>query len=317
MRFSSAGYEVNNVFNESSYIQINSDTTRREETTDIKLEMRANNEKIDRHSLMSKVGIHDSKTLDAYKSVARTFFHYCRENNLGRNHYCYTAEDVKDFLRDRFEDGKSYETLIKDCSALNKLDDILNASQIERFGEYKFEKQDFSKAIAEFKKEIKAEFKDNIHINRAYNNPQKVIDNIESKEGRMCATLQYNYGLRVMNASRVILNDNGTLFVVSKAGYTVKEFKISAEHFNELKALSNGRSAFTLISYDKYRAELKEACAKSGEQYNGTHGFRYNYCQNRYETLRNEGKSHDEARAICAKELFHGRLDIVDRYLGR
>ena len=317
MKFGSVKYEVNDVFKESEYIKIQDNQSKREEVAEVKAELRAEGLKCDRNNLMSRVGIHQDKTLDAYKSVARNFFSYCREHGLGRNEYKYTAEDVKDYLNDRFESGKSYETLMKDCTALNKLDDILNAAQINKFDEYKFEKQDFSKVIEDFRKEIKEEFKNNVHENRALKNPQNVINNIESKEGRMCATLQYSYGLRVMNASRVRLNDNGTLYIVSKAGYTVKEFKISAEHFNELRNLSGGRSEFTLIKYDKYRSELKEACEKCNEHYSGTHVFRYNYCQERYDTLRSEGKSHDQARAICARELFHGRLDIVDRYLGR
>lgn len=316
-KFGSIFREVNEAFRESGYIEIQSDKSKREETAEAKATLRAEGQKCDRHSIMSKVGIHQDKTLDAYKSVARSFFDYCRSHDLGRNHYQYTAEDVRDFLNDRFESGKAYDTLMKDCSALNKLDDILNDAQIAKYGDYKYGKQDFSQVIAEFRKEIKAEFEDNIHINRAYHDPQKVIDNIESKEGRICATLQLNYGLRVMNASKVCLNANGTLFIVSKAGYTVREFKISAKDFAELKALSCGRNKFTVISYDKYRAELKAACAKAGEEYHGTHAFRYNYCQDRYATLRAEGKSHDEARAVCAKELFHGRLDIVDRYLGK
>lgn len=314
-KFMSVKSEVDNIFHESDYIKINDSQSRREETAEAKQELREEGQKCDRNNLMGKVGIHNDKTLANYKSSCRQFFKFCRAEGLGRNHYTYKPEQIRDFVAYRIEQNCSYETIMSDLTAFNKLDDMLNASQIERFGEMRYEKQDFSKVIAEIRADLKIEINET-HENRAFKNPEAVIANLKTDEAKMCATLQLNYGLRVMNTSNIKLNSNNTLFVVSKAGYTVKEFKISKEIYDKLKEFSDGKTSFQLIDYKKYLAEIKEACDKCGEIYSGSHAFRYNFCQNLYSVCRAEGKTHDEARAICANALFHGRLDIVDRYLG-
>lgn len=314
-RFRSVKDEVNNVFSESNYIKIDDSQSRREETAEAKAELRAENMKCDRNNLMGKVGIHNTKTLDNYRSSCRQFFKFCRAEGHSKNHYTYKPEYVRDFVAYRLEAGCSYETIMSDLTAFNKLDDMLKASQLDRYGEIKYEPQNFSKVIAEIRSELKVEINTE-HVNRAFKNPLNVIANLKSDEAKMCATLQLNYGLRVMNTSNIKLNSNNTLFVVSKAGYTVKEFKVSKEIYDKLKEFSGGKSTFQLIDYKKYLAEIKEACEKTGENYSGSHAFRYNFCQNLYNVCRAEGKTHDEARAICANALFHGRLDIVDRYLG-
>ena len=68
------------------------------------------------------VGIHSYKTYEAYQSTCKQFTMWAKETNQGlRNIEDVKEQHIKDFVRDRYEEGYSAHTYSKDLAALNKI----------------------------------------------------------------------------------------------------------------------------------------------------------------------------------------------------
>ena len=132
---------------------------------------------------------------------------------------------------------------------------------------------------------------------------------------QLAATIQLETGLRSMNVCKLQLNSDGSLFVRSKAGFTAPHFMIPAKIADVLREMADSSGRVNLIQYKPYIAQIQAACAAVGEHYTGSHAFRHNYAQARYNELRGQGLSEDRAKMQVSEELFHHRLDVVDKYL--
>ena len=150
---------------------------------------------------------------------------------------------------------------------------------------------------------------------RAFRDPWRVIAAMPDPRAQLAAAIQLETGLRAMNVTRLQLNQDGSLFVRSKAGYTCPHFAIPTNISHELRALADSQGRVNLIGYKPYIAAIQAACKVAGEHYTGSHAFRHCYAQARYAELRQGGMSEDRAKLQVSEELFHHRLDIVDKYL--
>jgi len=63
--------------------------------------------------------------------------------------------------------------------------------------------------------------------------------------------------------------------------------------------------------------DLKEASLLSGQVYQGSHGFRYNFAQEKYEQLLSDGFGHWEALKEVSELMGHHRPEITMHYLGK
>lgn len=157
--------------------------------------------------------------------------------------------------------------------------------------------------------------------NRAYKNPKQIIS-LLPKKYLLIARLQFEYGLRVVEASKIKLSqlneqENSFTFV-GKGGYTLTKF-LKNNLFLELKNLiidyiKNDKIGL-LISYSNYANQLKIAVDTCGEKWNSTHGLRYNYAQNRYQFYIDSGKTEEEALISTSEDMGHHRGEITGRYL--
>jgi hypothetical protein len=71
------------------------------------------------------------------------------------------------------------------------------------------------------------------------------------------------------------------------------------------------------IDKDAYRDSLKAAAKATGQQYDirSSHGLRWNFAQERFNTLQEFGKTYDQALAQGSQELGHERAEITLHYL--
>ena len=68
------------------------------------------------------VGIHSYKTYEAYQSTSKQFTLWAKETGQGlRNIEDVKEQHIKDFIKDRYEEGYSAHTYSKDLAALNKI----------------------------------------------------------------------------------------------------------------------------------------------------------------------------------------------------
>ena len=68
------------------------------------------------------------------------------------------------------------------------------------------------------------------------------------------------------------------------------------------------------IPYSTYRKYLKDAASTSNQDFNGTHGLRFNYVQKEYHERINEFKNHNEALKEISYNIGHHREEITEHY---
>ena len=301
----SPGGWISDIMRRSGVNEIGSDVTRGAETR-AAIEHGA----VGRHEIAAATGIHSSLTLSRYKSTWRDYLSFCRgEGGYGRDPRIYGPETVSDYMQHRIDGGCSENTLQSIGSALSKW-----AAMADRaYGGDRF--STWARPISAARALGRQICPRLDQETRAFTNPWKVIGAITDPRARLAATIQLTTGLRSMNVTRLQLNADGSLFIRSKAGYTVPHFSISPSISRELRALADPSGKVNLIAYKPYIAAIRAACAITGEKYTGSHSFRHNYAQRRYSELRAQGLSEDRAKMQVSEELFHHRLDVIDKYL--
>ena len=305
MSIKSPGAWIRDCLYKSGMDEIGSDVTRGEETR-AAIERGATG----RHQIAGETGIHSSLTLDRYKSTWRDYLSYCRnEGGFGKDVRTYPPESVSDYMAHRIEGGCSSNTLQSIGSALSKWATMCDKA----YGGDRF--IIWAKPIAEARALGRQVCPRLDQETRAFHDPWRVIATMTDPRAQLAATIQLTTGLRSMNVTRLQLNNDGSLYVRSKAGFTVPNFKIPAKISAELRELADSSGRVNLISYKPYIAAIQAACAAVGERYSGSHSFRHNYAQSRYAELRGQGMSVDRAKLVVSEELFHHRLDIIDKYL--
>lgn len=261
------------------------------------------------HEIAGSVKITQSATYEKYKLVYMELGHFARAEGLGNDLMrAINPDSVQAYLDQKLSEGLTNNTLQGICSAINKLDDIMNNVDGGR--------RDWSGIVQECRDYARSNAPDTATEVRRYENPTAVIDAIGDEKCKLAAEIQYATGLRVSDVHFFRINPDDTLSIVSKAGYRDPHYKIPDNLMERLKEFAAGKDRYTLINYNHYAYELKKACAAVGENYTGTHAWRHTYAYESYHRHRAEGMSHDEARAAVSKELFHERLDVVDRYIG-
>ena len=304
MSIKSPGAWVRDVLYKSGMNEIGSETTRGAETR-AAIEHGA----VGRHEIAAETGIHSSLTLNRYKSIWRDYLSYCRDAGYGKDPRQYRAETVTDYMSHRIEAGCSENSIQSIGSALSKW-----AAMADRaYGGNRF--QEWAKPIASARALGRTVCPRLDTETRAFRDPWRVIAAMDDPRARLAATIQLTTGLRSMNVTRLQLNADGSLFVRSKAGYTCPHFAIPTNISHELRALADSQGRVNLIGYKPYIAAIQAACKVAGEHYTGSHAFRHCYAQARYAELRQGGMSEDRAKLQVSEELFHHRLDIVDKYL--
>ena len=304
MSIKSPGAWIRDCLYKSGADEIGSNVTRGEETR-AAIEHGATG----RHAIASQTGIHSSLTLDRYKSTWRAYLSYCRAEGYGKDPRSYGPETVQDYLAHRIEDGCSSNTLQSIGSALSKWATMADKA----YGGDRF--ATWAKPISEARSLGRQVCPRLDQETRAFRDPQAVIAAMPDFRARLAATIQLETGLRSMNVCKLQLNPDGSLFVRSKAGFTCPHFAIPTNISRELRELADSNGKVNLIGYKPYIAQIQAACAATGEKYTGSHAFRHCYAQVRYAELRGQGLSVDRAKLQVSEELFHHRLDVVDKYL--
>lgn len=79
------------------------------------------------------------------------------------------------------------------------------------------------------------------------------------------------------------------------------------------KAISDGRR----FEFDKdaCRVKLKQAAAKTGQEYKGSHGLRWSWAQERHAELQERGMTYEQSLSEVSQEMGHERGDITEHYL--
>ena len=258
------------------------------------------------HKISDKV--HSIKDAQNLRTVTTQYVNFIKENFEGKVNGNINKESLRAFIIQKSETVQG-STLNTYLSSLNKMQINMEKSNIGKLN---------SGDIKDVKKEIKEHISlKTEHTNRAYSNSNEILNNMKNTAFAISAELQVNAGLRLndaINSEKWQINSDNTLKIVgSKGGITYTTAPLS----NELIAkVIEAKEENYKINREEYRIAVKEAIEASGEQFNGSHGLRYAFAQNRVENLEKIGLTKIEAEAKTSLEMGHSRVEITGHYLG-
>jgi len=269
-----------------------------------------------------ELGIYSYNTAETYKDVWHQFGDYAKFEMGLKDIEKTTENHVKAYLESRIAQGIAYSTYQKEAAALGKLENALNmySARFNRGNDY-----NFRPAIRECGTEARNELeKSDPH--RAYRDPEKLIASISNENHKIAASVQYEGGARIHEAS-LIKNEQlggfgpdkitgecvGQIRIEGKGGKE-RTLAVSTETYRNIEKVIERDGEYRIDKND-YRHSLREAAEKVGQEYNGSHGLRWSYAQERMEEAQENGRTYEQALVEVSHEMGHERADITEHYL--
>jgi integrase len=263
------------------------------------------------HNLGKELKIYSYATADQYRSVWKELLNQTKENFNIKDIEKLTSEHIQSYLESKIADGVKYSTFQKYVAAIEKLEVALNtyAQQKNTSNTYSFDIKDI-KAQAQ-------EVLERSHVTRAYDNPKALIEAISDKTFKTIAQAQLEGGFRISELNYISQKnflENNTYLVISGKGGLDRQVPLPQDVYNSLKELVKDNQKF-IFDMDKYRNTLKDAAAKTNQDYTGSHGLRWNYAQNKFMDFQKQGYGFEESLSKVSELLGHHRADITKHYL--
>lgn len=268
------------------------------------------------------------KTMESYRSVWNNFFNYLKEHFKLKNCELINEEHIKSYIEYKIEYYPSKQYLEKIISALGKLEIALNR--------YSKEKYDIP-IIYDFKirQELLNNARDlklvaNNYKNRTYLNPYLIIENLNHPNHQLAAAIQLEGGARSEGVTLIkeeqlkgfkiedISKQSVGIIQTKEKGGKVGDVLVSLQTYKELEDyfIKNDTSTFK-IKYQDYLDDIKNACEKLNINYQGSHGFRWTFAQNRVRIYQKHNYTYEQALQGVSWEMKHFRASITEHYLGK
>jgi integrase len=268
------------------------------------------------------------KTMESYRSVWNNFFNYLKEHFKLKNCELINEEHIKSYIQYKIEYYPSKQYLEKITSALGKLEVALNR--------YSKEKYDIP-IIYDFKirQELLTNAKNlklvaNNYKNRTYLNPYLVIENLENPNHQLAATIQLEGGARSEGVTLIkeeqlkrfkiddISKQSVGIIQTKEKGGKVGDVLVSLQTYKKLKDYFTSNDTLTFkIKYQDYLDDIRNACEKLNINYQGSHGFRWTFAQNRVRIYQKHNYTYEQALQGVSWEMKHFRASITEHYLGK
>lgn len=275
-------------------------------------------------NIAEKTGIYSIATMNNFRGKWQELLAHTKEEHGLKDLEKLTDQHVAEFLAYKIELGVSYSHWSGYASAFNKLENALNSysDKFDRGNEYSFRS-----VIEELRAEAKTELP-RFEGTRDYDSPGRLIAAIGNESHRLVAQIQYESGLRLAGATRIsetqlrgIGLDRYTGKQVGRIDYIGKGGKpgtaqVSPATYRQLVA-HIGASGELRVGADSYRSSLKSAAQATGQTYNGSHGLRWNFAQERFSELQSTGAGYEKCSGVVSDELGHNRIEITLHYLGK
>lgn len=243
---------------------------------------------------------HSVKSLQNLRSITTQYVNYIKENHGNRVAKHINNETIKEFINHKLEQGNSQGTINTYISTLAKMSDNLNSLGVATS----------RTEITAYRQELKANGNDlqKNHTDRAYNNPQAIVNEMRDSPYFLSAQLAYEVGLRAddaIHSDKWTLNADNTLHITgSKNGINYTTSHLSNETAQRVRdAIESGYK----VNYGEFREVLKEAVAHCNEHWTGVHGLRYSYAQ--------EALNNGASRAELSLAMGHSRIEVLEVYL--
>lgn len=273
-------------------------------------------------AIAEKTGIHSIGTRDNYLEKWQEIGRFAKEEFAVRDLEKLTADHVRQFLDYKIELGVSYSHWSGYCAAVGKLENALNAysDKNDRGNAY-----DYRSVVNELRSEASSELP-RFEGTRNYDRPERLTEAISNPSHQLAARIQHESGLRIAGASRIsarqlrgLGRDVHTGRRVGLVDYIGKGGKpgtaqLTPETYQRLADHIRAHGQFN-VSADGYRASLESAADRTGQDYNGSHGLRWNFAQERFSELQAAGHCYEKCLGVVSNELGHNRIEITTHYL--
>jgi len=265
------------------------------------------------HEIGKNIGIYSYKTADQYRDIAKEVMQYAKQEFGIKDIEKLTSEAVKGYLESKIADGVSYSTFQKYAAAIEKLEVALNvyAQNHNTNNQYSFDIKDVRQQAQEVLEKSQ--------ITRAYENPQELIASVKDETFKIIAQAQLDGGFRISELNRITEKnflENNTFKVIDGKGGKDREVPLSGETYQALKDLvDKSESGIFTFDMNDYRDALKDAAKATDQPYNGSHGLRWNFAQEKFQELQKQGATYEEALQEVSHLLGHERPDITEHYL--
>lgn len=269
-----------------------------------------------------QTGIHSYATADTYRSIWKAIGEYAKAEYGVKNLERLEGQHVAAYLESKISDGVSRATFDQYSAGAAKLECALTryANQHQTGNLYQFDLKTVRELGAK-------ELGSRNHEPRAYSDPVRLLSHLDGQH-RLVATLQVESGgrfkevrqisetqLRGLQPDRITGEVKGRIEVDGKGG-KVRELQVSPAAYAELKAaIAAGDGVFRLDGYKDYLDNLKNAAQASDQGYNGSHGLRWDFAQERMSEIQAGGLTYEEALRQVSQEMGHERSDITCHYL--
>jgi len=155
-----------------------------------------------------------------------------------------------------------------------------------------------------------------------FSDPERVIEALKDPAHRVVAELQYLTGSRIGDVKKIEVDpESKSVFIEGSKGGRDREIDFSdrVEKFERVAELKERLDRFIEERgwreiRETYYDDLKQAVKSAGEVYSGAHAFRVTYAVERWEELREQGYTEQEADKILTQELGHNREEMSRYY---
>ena len=272
------------------------------------------------HQIGKQLGVVSYSTADAYRDVWRQALKFAKEHFKINDIEKLSGEHLKAFLFNKNDSNVAHATHSQYAAALEKLEVALNRFAVHNKTGREY---DFSSDIKEARYDAKK--LERFDRSRAYAKPDYLVQSVKSDLFQLAAAIQRESGARISEANHINSKQlrgvkadiytgkaMGWIHVEGKGGKE-REIAVSLDTYARLQqTLSKGRFEF---DKDAYRKALEKAAKRTDQSYEGSHGLRWSWAQERHAVLQQHGLTYEQTLSRISKEMGHKRGDITEHYL--
>ncbi|OCL81567.1 hypothetical protein AAW30_01866 [Arcobacter porcinus] len=264
------------------------------------------------------------KTMESYRSIWNNFFNYLKEHWGIKDFEKIESQHIQAYMDYKIEYYPSKQYLEKISASLGKLEIALKLFAKNIHNESR--EYDFSirQSILDEARDLK--YVANNYHNRAYNNPELLIKNLQNPLHKLAAFIQYEGGARIEGVALIkfeqllgtkidiITNTiKGIVFTKEKGGKE-GEVLVSLDTYNKLENYLSQNPKFK-INRQSYYIDIKQAAILSNETPEASHGLRWNFAKRRMLEYAKAGYSYEDSLQEVSYEMKHNRASITQHYL--
>ena len=264
------------------------------------------------------------KTMESYRNIWNNFFNYLLEHWNIKDFEKIESDHIIAYMDYKIEYYPSKQYLEKISAALGKLEIALKLFSKNIHNETK--EYDFSirQTLLDEARDLK--YVVNNYHNRAYNNPEFLILNLQNTLHKLAAKIQLEGGARIEGVALIkseqllgtkidsITNKEVGIILTKEKGGKVGEVLVSLETYNELQNYLSNNPKFK-INRQAYYEDLKQSALISNENPEASHGLRWNFAKRRMFEYAKANYSYDDCLQQVSYEMKHNRASITKHYL--